>query len=144
MHFYRTSNIDWVSFKISYRVVNAILHTTLFCLLAFASQLYATIELWLVLSILILIMQLGWYALLLSVVDIRQRHHSTKSLALAELCNAIGWCTTLAIVHASKAAITTDRASEYAQLYAFAQITVYLQHLMGLAAMLWRVIKSCF
>lgn len=144
MRYTRVSNIDWASFKIAYRIINTLLHTTIFVLLAFASQLGASIQVWLVLSILTLVLQLGWYMVLLFVVDQQHRHHATRSLALAELANAIGWCTTLAVVHASRAAIDSERAGEYAQLYAFAQITVYLQHVLGIFTVLWRICKRCF
>lgn len=136
-HYNRVSNIDRRSFRYSYFLVNGIIQVGLVIFLSLSNVLNIPLEAWLLISIVMLFIHISWASLFVLGVHQRtsskktnSRHQHQWSLVLAELFNAFGWCVALAIVHASRISISTTRSTEYAMIYLFAQLVVYLQYLL--------------
>jgi hypothetical protein len=141
----RGRSIDWSSFQIAYYTVNAILHITLVVMLILSATavVHVALPVWIIVAITLLVVHLSWTCMLLFVVDQSKHRPFMRTLAMAELCNAFGWFVALMIVHISRSAIASERAGEYALLYAFSQIVVYLQYaLTGVAAIVRSVRRT--
>lgn len=140
----RGRTIDWSSFQIAYYTINVILHIVLVLILILSSTfvIQVALPIWIVVSVALLGIQLSWMCALLFIVDQKQHRPFTRTLALAELCNAFGWFVILLIVHISRAAIASERVGEYALLYVFAQIAVYLQYMLTAIVAIVRAIRK--